>query len=71
VLSQVDIHFTSLAAFKNLIRLEVRSPFDCPTFGSESVSVLRILFRFLQLSPNIETIVFAEASQSTLISKFK
>ncbi|XP_026423297.1 uncharacterized protein LOC113319241 isoform X2 [Papaver somniferum] len=35
------------------------SIFDCPSFGSESVSIMRRFFRFLQLSPNLESIVFA------------
>ncbi|KAI3968430.1 hypothetical protein MKW92_012694 [Papaver armeniacum] len=59
VLSQVDILLTDLPAFNNLIHLEVSSEFDWERVGSDPVSTLRILFRFLQLSPNLETIVFA------------
>ncbi|KAI3965265.1 hypothetical protein MKW92_043693, partial [Papaver armeniacum] len=59
VLSQVDIHFSDLPAYNNLIHLEISSQLDCVGVGSDSLSTLRIFFRFLQLSPNLETIVFA------------
>ncbi|RZC81513.1 hypothetical protein C5167_044087 [Papaver somniferum] len=59
VLSEADVFLTNLLAFNNLIHLEGSSIFDCPSFGSESVSIMRRFFRFLQLSPNLESIVFA------------
>ncbi|KAI3849476.1 hypothetical protein MKX03_033768, partial [Papaver bracteatum] len=52
---------TDLPAFNNLIHLEVCSRYYCRNFGSDSVSVMRRFFRFLQLSPNLESIVFAQS----------
>ncbi|KAI3832419.1 hypothetical protein MKX03_020653 [Papaver bracteatum] len=70
VLSQVDILFSDLPVFNNLIHVEVSSQFD---YGGVQIfpalSTSRILFRFLQLSPNLETIAFAKARHSPLTSK--
>ncbi|KAI3897264.1 hypothetical protein MKX03_036614 [Papaver bracteatum] len=50
ILSQADILLTDLPAFNNLIHMEI-----------SSISTLRRFFRFLQLSPNLESIVFAKS----------
>ncbi|KAI3895120.1 hypothetical protein MKW92_014323, partial [Papaver armeniacum] len=55
VLSKAEVLLTDLPAFNNLIHLEISSKFDCTIFGS-----VTILFRFLQLSPNLESIVFTK-----------
>ncbi|XP_026418281.1 F-box protein At4g09920-like [Papaver somniferum] len=49
ILSQADILLADLPAFNNLIHLEV-----------SSAAILRRFFRFLQLWPNLESIVFAK-----------
>ncbi|KAI3948581.1 hypothetical protein MKW92_022124, partial [Papaver armeniacum] len=47
-----------LPAFNNLIHLEVSSQFYLPGYGSDSISTMRRFFKFLQLLPNPESIVF-------------
>ncbi|KAI3849475.1 hypothetical protein MKX03_033767 [Papaver bracteatum] len=61
VQSEADILLTDLPAFNNLIHLEVRSRYYCTGLASDSISVMRRFFRFLQLSPNLESIVFAQS----------
>ncbi|KAI3983331.1 hypothetical protein MKX01_013398 [Papaver californicum] len=50
ILSQADILLNNLPAFNNLIHLEVGL-----------ISVARRFYRFLKLSPNLESIVFAKS----------
>ncbi|KAI3844106.1 hypothetical protein MKW92_023148, partial [Papaver armeniacum] len=60
VQSETDILLTDFPAFNNLIHLEVSSSYYCARFASDSGSVMGRFFRFLQLSPNLESIVFAQ-----------
>ncbi|KAI3875173.1 hypothetical protein MKX03_032977 [Papaver bracteatum] len=53
-LSYVKFLTMSINSFQNLIHLEVSSEFDCMTMAT--------FFRLLQLSPYLESIVFAKAS---------
>ncbi|KAI3874555.1 hypothetical protein MKW92_042846, partial [Papaver armeniacum] len=58
VLSKADI-LTDLPAFNNLIHLEVCSYFHTMSSNPDYVSTVITFLRFLELSPNLESIVFA------------
>ncbi|KAI3845941.1 hypothetical protein MKX03_013626 [Papaver bracteatum] len=59
--SEADTFLADFPAFNNLTHLEISSQFCYTGFGRESISTLRRFFRFLQLSPNLESIVFTES----------
>lgn len=61
VQSETDILLSDFSAFNNLIHLEVSPGYNCTRFASDFGSIMRRIFRFLQLSPNLESIVFAES----------
>ncbi|KAI3968428.1 hypothetical protein MKW92_012692, partial [Papaver armeniacum] len=56
ILSEADILLSGPLTFSNLIRLEISSRYCDSDY---SISAMRTFFRFLQLSPNLESIVFS------------
>ncbi|KAI3915433.1 hypothetical protein MKW92_040936 [Papaver armeniacum] len=64
ILREADILLTNFPAFNNLIHLEIGSQYGCTSFGTDTISTVRTFFKFLQLSPNLESIIFPQAKDN-------